>query len=525
MSELTFDNLADDGNYLGSERARLENQVILDELERKKKARSMAVPTDDNRVKARLREMGEPITLFGERAADRRDRLIYVLSQINAARGDDMDMQVDDKAEESEDEVEEFYTPGTLELLEARRRLAEYSLPRAQKRVAQQRIDSKMPLGRIIDIRKRVFADVKTFQNLGSQIGDERPISLVRFAPNNEILATASWSGSVKLWNVPSCTPIKMLRGHSDRVGGVAWHPQATLSQSPDAVNLVSGAGDTFVHLWSLNSDTPISVLKGHQDRICRVAFHPSGNYAASASFDTTWRLWDVTTSQELLLQEGHSKEVYTVEFQDDGALVGSAGLDAIGRVWDVRTGRTAMVLDGHVEGILSMAFSPNGYQIATGASDDTIRIWDMRSLRALYTIPAHLNNVSDVRFFHSDGTVPAHIVQPSADDVPMNSAEPDAPSGEEGAAPRAQGSPPPSLEQQQEHLAQEWRYRPGLYMASAGYDGVVKVWSADDWQLLTTLQTDGSKVMSVDLSSDAKMLASGTYNRNFQLFAPESAM
>lgn len=67
MSELTLDNLIDDGNYLGSERARQENKVILDELERKKKARTLAVPTDDNRVKARLREIGEPITLFGER--------------------------------------------------------------------------------------------------------------------------------------------------------------------------------------------------------------------------------------------------------------------------------------------------------------------------------------------------------------------------------------------------------------------------------------------------------------------------
>lgn len=67
MPDLTFDNLVDDGNYLGSERARIENKVILDELERKKKARAMAVPTDDNRVKARLREIGEPITLFGER--------------------------------------------------------------------------------------------------------------------------------------------------------------------------------------------------------------------------------------------------------------------------------------------------------------------------------------------------------------------------------------------------------------------------------------------------------------------------
>ena len=69
MSELTLYTLIDDGNYLGSERARLENQVILDELERKKKARNLAVPTDDNKVKARLREIGEPITLFGERVS------------------------------------------------------------------------------------------------------------------------------------------------------------------------------------------------------------------------------------------------------------------------------------------------------------------------------------------------------------------------------------------------------------------------------------------------------------------------
>lgn len=34
-------------------------------------------------------------------------------------------------------------------------------LDRAQKRVAQQRLDSKMALGRIVDIRKRVFNEVK----------------------------------------------------------------------------------------------------------------------------------------------------------------------------------------------------------------------------------------------------------------------------------------------------------------------------------------------------------------------------
>ncbi|KAL4065853.1 WD40-repeat-containing domain protein [Scleroderma yunnanense] len=505
MTELTLESLIDDGNYLGSERARLENKAILDELERKKKARNMAVPTDDNRVKARLRELGEPITLFGERQADRRDRLIYVLSQINAARGDDVQME-EESSEESADE-EEFYTPGTLELLEARRRLAEYSLPRAQTRIAQQRIDSKLPLGRIIDLHKKIFAEVKRFSNLGSQIGDDRPIAQVRFSPNSKFLATGSWSGTVKIWNVPSCTTSRVLRGHGDRVGGVAWHPQATLTQGDNVVNLASGAGDMNINLWSLNNDMPLAILKGHADRVCRVAFHPSGNYVASASFDTTWRLWDVTKAKELLLQEGHSKEVYSVEFQDDGSLVASGGLDAIGRVWDLRTGRTAMVLDGHVQAIFGIAFSPNGYQIATGAGDDTIRIWDIRSLKALRTIPAHLSNVSDVRFFRGDDLPPMHAVHRGGD-VSMNGVEEDADASND--------------EPNETTTLEEWRYRSGLYFASAGYDGFVKLWSADDWQLLRTLTTDSGKVMSVDLSSDGCLLASGTYNRNFQLFAPD---
>ena len=130
-----------------------------------------------------------------------------------------------------------------------------------------------------------------------------------------------------------------------------------------------------------------------------------------------------------------------------------------------------------------------------------------MRSLKALYTIPAHLSNVSDVRFFTGDELPPAF-----APDVVMNGTD------EEDASPDAKPHDP-------EKTLEEWKYRSGLYFVSGGYDGFVKLWSADDWQLLHTLQTDGSKVMSVDLSTDAKMLASGTYNRNFQLFAPESAM
>lgn len=115
------------------------------------------------------------------------------------------------------------------------------------------------------------------------------------------------------------------------------------------------------------------------------------------------------------------------------------------------------------------------------------------------------MSNVSDVRFFHTrDQPLPSTARSISAD-VDMDSS-----------------TDKPNLQANGAANEEEWQYRSGLYLASAGYDGFVKLWSADDWQLLRTLPTDGGKVMSCDLSSDAKLLASGTYNRNFQIFAPE---
>lgn len=78
------------------------------------------------------------------------------------------------------------------------------------------------------------------------------------------------------------------------------------------------------------------------------------------------------------------------------------------------------------------------------------------------------------------------------------------------------------TLGQPETETEQDRKYRNGLYLASAGYDGFVKIWSADDWQPLRTLPTDAGKVMSVDISPDGSYMASGTYNRNFQLYAPE---
>src|ERR1700722_4271046 len=73
--------------------------ALLSQFQRKRRAAAIAVPTDDNRVRARLRELGEPITLFGEGPGDRRDRLRELLSiqaEIDEAEDEEGDARMQD---------------------------------------------------------------------------------------------------------------------------------------------------------------------------------------------------------------------------------------------------------------------------------------------------------------------------------------------------------------------------------------------------------------------------------------------
>ena len=145
--DIDFDSLESREVDLATSSAHPETSKILSDLDRKKLARKIALPTNDNEVRTRLRELDQPITLFGEGPADRRDRLRDLIAKARMEKmggfdGRDGMMveggsdQEDDSEDSGDDEGgegdkdEEFYTEGTAALKKARRQIAEYSLPR-----------------------------------------------------------------------------------------------------------------------------------------------------------------------------------------------------------------------------------------------------------------------------------------------------------------------------------------------------------------------------------------------------------
>lgn len=213
---IDFEDLAGDEGDVNNAAYHPETARLLSELDRRKLAGKLAVPTNDNSVRHRLREAGQPITLFGERREDRRERLRDLLSRIAAERGDG-EYAIGSDSGSDDEQNEEFYTPGTDALLAARRQIATTSLANARKRIERQRLEASLTLGKLLDFRKSIYSELRvrgrslrvmltaqTYATLGSQIGDDRPLGIVRFAPNSGLLATGSWNGTAKIWDVPS---------------------------------------------------------------------------------------------------------------------------------------------------------------------------------------------------------------------------------------------------------------------------------------------------------------------------------
>ena len=470
--------------------------AILSQFSRRRRAAGIAVPTDDGRVRAKLRELGEPMTLFGEGPGDRRDRLRELLTEHADAEADedgegDLPMQDAGAGDGNRGEhEEEFYSEGIQELLEARKAIARYSLPKAKARIASQKVESSIPLRTHIKYRKAIKDRLAFFDLSGTQIAGDRPVSIARFSPDSQLIAAGNWGGGIKLLEVPTLDEKKTLRGHTDRVGGISWFPGSTLSTtstSPDTVNLASGGGEGNIHLWSLTNDTPLSTLSGHTGRVCRIEFHPSGKYLASASYDTTWRLWDIHTTTELQLQEGHSREVYALAFNTDGSLLASAGLDSIGRIWDLRTGRTVMILEGHIREIYALDWGIDGHRVLSGSGDGWVKCWDVRMVRGTGGVGAHRGVVSDLRWY-------------------------------KGSSP----SSPPSLPSLKDEKSEPQPQKSGTFFVSSGFDKNVNVFSADDWALARTLSGHSGNVLSVDVSGDGKWIASCGHDRTVKLWGCE---
>ncbi|MFF0779221.1 AAA family ATPase [Streptomyces sp. NPDC003720] len=241
-------------------------------------------------------------------------------------------------------------------------------------------------------------------------LGHHGAVYLTSFSPDGDLLATAGYDRTVRLWNVADRgrpKPLgKPLTGHTSWVSSAVF--------SPDGHTLASAGDDGTIRLWDVTDPArpaPLGEpLPGRQGTIYLVAFSPDGRTLAAAGEDRTVRLWNVSEPRRpepLGALGGHTAAVRCVAFSPDGRTLAAGGDDGTVRLWNTADPRhprpLPRVLTGHTDLVHSVAFSPDGRTLASGSADDTIRLWNVadpaRAAPAGSPLTGHTGPVWSVSF------------------------------------------------------------------------------------------------------------------------------
>jgi len=97
-------------------------------------------------------------------------------------------------------------------------------------------------------------------------------------------------------------------------------------------------------------------VLRGHTDNVFAVAFHPDGTRLASAGSDRAVWLWDLARGEEVARLQGHTRRVFSLAFSPDGATLASGSSDGTVRLWDTAPLKTRYQARREVEALRPQA-------------------------------------------------------------------------------------------------------------------------------------------------------------------------
>jgi WD40 repeat protein len=225
---------------------------------------------------------------------------------------------------------------------------------------------------------------------------------------------------------------------------------------SRDGTRLVSTGDDGRVRVWDAATRREARAFGADGPALELAAVTADGTRLGSASADGTVRVWDLATGRQVLTLKGHTDWGRSVvAFSPDGTRLASVSRDGMVRVWDVGTGREILIRTGHI----GVAFSPDGTHLASGGGNHTV-VWDLATGREALVLKGHTGAVWGVAF---------------------------------------------SLD--------------GSRLASASWDGTVRVWDAATGREVLTLKGHTSGVLSVAFSPDGTRLASGGRDKTVRVW------
>lgn len=177
-----------------------------------------------------------------------------------------------------------------------------------------------------VSVSGDVYLVDTTSMKLGSVIAHTgTKITRVEFSKDGKWLSVACRNNDAHLYALDGSGKKHDLKGHWGRIWGAAF--------SPDSKNVATFSYDGTVRIWNVDTGLLKSVLQ-HGSWVSNAVWSPDGKRVITSCADNNIRVFDPTDGFELLKLSGHKAPVLDVRITSDGKTLVSVGADMTLKLW-----------------------------------------------------------------------------------------------------------------------------------------------------------------------------------------------
>ncbi|EHA8588955.1 cell division cycle 20.2, cofactor of APC complex-like [Cocos nucifera] len=211
--------------------------------------------------------------------------------------------------------------------------------------------------------------EVKLLRRVNDE--EDHPTS-VAWSGDGKTLAVGFASSRIELWDVASSRQVRILEGHTSRVGSLSWNRNILTSGSHDASIInhdVRSIGRSARH------------VRGHTEEVCGLRWSGAGDLLASGGNDNLVHVWEPSymgSSKYLRKFTDHRAPVCALEWNRHEKEILSA--HGYGRnrlsLWAYPSMSKIVDLSGHAARVLYLTQSPDGSTVVSAAADERLCFW-----------------------------------------------------------------------------------------------------------------------------------------------------